>query len=197
MQVILCTSNPFKVDEYKRLLGDSHEYVTVKQIEVDETEISFVGNSTLKVLAYSAEYAFKYPDAYFVGDDAGVSIPSLGGFPGLFSKRVGEDLADRVKTINRMVKSGSDDYRSIVPADLVCAVTVHKPNAGMKSVISTWRLDMHLKRYYKRGVQTYEPALFFNDMPLSELKERFWYDYYENAPRPRSLRRALNTLERQ
>lgn len=61
---------------------------------VAETGSTYAENAALKAVA-----AFRASQLPAVGDDSGLELEALGGFPGLHSARVGHDPAARIKLV--------------------------------------------------------------------------------------------------
>ncbi|QWK19374.1 MAG: RdgB/HAM1 family non-canonical purine NTP pyrophosphatase [Hydrogenobacter thermophilus] len=83
-KVLLATKNRGKVEEMKRLLEayGIHVELPERDIEVEESGSSFLENAYLKAQAYHREYLMPV-----LADDSGLVIPSLDGYPGVFSSR--------------------------------------------------------------------------------------------------------------
>jgi XTP/dITP diphosphohydrolase len=83
-KVLLATRNPGKVEEMRRLLEVYGIYVELpeRDIEIEESGSSFLENAYLKAQAYYREYLMPV-----LADDSGLVIPSIDGYPGVFSSR--------------------------------------------------------------------------------------------------------------
>ncbi len=85
--IVVATSNPHKVEEYRELLADQN--VELKSFldypgfpGVVEDGASFAENAGIKALA-----ACKYCDVPAFADDSGLEVEALGGEPGIYSAR--------------------------------------------------------------------------------------------------------------
>jgi XTP/dITP diphosphohydrolase len=93
--VLVATTNPGKLREYRRLFEDvsGAEVVSPNDVEVwvevAETEDTFEGNALLKARAlYDALPAEARSERIWVlGDDSGLEVDALGGGPGVHSNR--------------------------------------------------------------------------------------------------------------
>ena len=88
-RLLLATSNPGKVREFRRLLATvPFEVVTPADLglslDVEETGASYAENATLKARAF-AEAA----GCLALADDSGIEVDALDGRPGLYSARYG------------------------------------------------------------------------------------------------------------
>lgn len=100
-RVVLATHNEHKVHELQQILASAADDLGIEVVsmaafpevgEVPETEVSFVGNATLKARAVAAATGLPA-----LADDSGLTVEVLGGMPGIFSARwsglhAGEDL---------------------------------------------------------------------------------------------------------
>ena len=99
-RLLLATTNPGKLREYRALLNDLPIALLTPDdlgldIDVDETGATFEANATLKACAFAE--ATGLPS---LADDAGLEVDALGGFPGVVSARwaPGTD-EDRVRAL--------------------------------------------------------------------------------------------------
>jgi XTP/dITP diphosphohydrolase len=114
MKFYLGTGNPYKVEEFARILRPLQLGLEVTPaLDPDETEPNFEGNALIKARAYSAHMrdrlvrqyrqrcggeaeALAYLRAaryWTISEDSGLVIPALGGLPGPWSARFA-DFAD-------------------------------------------------------------------------------------------------------
>ncbi len=84
MKLLLATQNLGKYKEIKRMLEPLSVEVILpeEKLEVEEKGSSFLENAYLKAMAYFEKY--KLPT---LADDSGLVVPSLEGYPGVFSSR--------------------------------------------------------------------------------------------------------------
>jgi len=110
MRVVLASGNEGKVKEFGELLGC--EVVPYKKLlgdlEIVEDGRSFKENAIIK--ARTIYEALGDPDAVVISDDSGISVPALGGEPGIFSARyAGEGASDKenlAKLVARLKERG-------------------------------------------------------------------------------------------
>jgi XTP/dITP diphosphohydrolase len=132
MRLYIATSNPGKLRDF------AHAAKAFPHVEIlplpglnqipapEETADTFLGNATLKALAYST----LLPDEIVLADDSGIVVPALGGQPGVRSARYADDLA--------FPGSGSTDQRNL---DCLLAQTahLHRTEAHYTAVIAAAR----------------------------------------------------------
>ena len=107
-KLLLGTSNPGKINEFKQILQNiPYRLTTLEEescnIEVIETGKTFLENATLKATQYAN--ATKLP---CLSDDSGIEIDALNGRPGIYSARYGgHELSDdeRVQLILEEMKN--------------------------------------------------------------------------------------------
>lgn len=94
MELILATGNPHKKEELSRILAP-HRILIPSDISVDfdadETGTTYLENALIKARVLF-EAAGGRP---VLADDSGISVPSLGGAPGVYSARYGSAEAGR------------------------------------------------------------------------------------------------------
>jgi XTP/dITP diphosphohydrolase len=95
MRLVLATGNKGKVREFREAFGPelrSMDEVT-GPLEIVEDADTFAGNALLKARAL---YDRLGPGHLVIADDSGISVPLLGGAPGIYSARyAGEGATDR------------------------------------------------------------------------------------------------------
>ncbi|HYA34639.1 MAG TPA: non-canonical purine NTP pyrophosphatase [Candidatus Binataceae bacterium] len=108
MRLLIATTNPAKLSEYRILLRDHPlEIVSLKEVQIaqspNETGATFAENALLK-----ARFYFERSGIPTLADDGGLEVDALGGAPGVKSHRWlgdGEDVSDRAlaeEVIRRM-----------------------------------------------------------------------------------------------
>jgi XTP/dITP diphosphohydrolase len=89
-RLVIATGNTGKLREYRELLADSGFELVAFDSEVDEVGETYAENARLK-----AETACNRSDLPALGDDSGVEVEALGGFPGIRSARLGPTQEQR------------------------------------------------------------------------------------------------------
>jgi XTP/dITP diphosphohydrolase len=95
MKIVLASSNKGKVREIREILKDFEiiPYTDLIQaFEIEENGKTFKENAIIKVKAV----AEKLPEFVVMADDSGISVPALGGIPGIYSARfAGSEASDK------------------------------------------------------------------------------------------------------
>lgn len=122
-RLVAATHNPGKARELSQLLEGRFEVVPASALglaEPDEIEQTFVGNAVLK-----ARWAADASGLPALADDSGLSIPALGGAPGIYSARwAGPErdfAAAMVKVETRLAEIEADDRSAFFSCALALA----------------------------------------------------------------------------
>ena len=89
-RLVIATGNMGKLREYRELLADSGFELVAFDSGVDEVGETYAENARLK-----AETACSRSGLPALGDDSGVEVEALGGFPGIRSARLGPTQEQR------------------------------------------------------------------------------------------------------
>ena len=104
----IATGNNHKVEELSAMFAREDLPISVKNAnaiggmpEVEETESSFEGNATLKVVALAGRLK---EGEYALEDDSGIEVDALDGAPGVISARfAGEGATDGANLVKLMI----------------------------------------------------------------------------------------------
>jgi XTP/dITP diphosphohydrolase len=117
-ELLVATGNQGKLGEYRALLeGAGHELVAF-DTEVEETGATYEANATLK-----AEAAVQARGLPALGDDAGIEVESLGGFPGMRSARLAPTQPERTAALLERLRGMARPWR----ARFVCVIALGAP----------------------------------------------------------------------
>lgn len=150
-QIVLATRNEHKVHELRQILGDVVAELDLEIValtaypqvtEVAETEVTFLGNATLKARAVAQATGLSA-----LADDSGLAVDVLGGAPGVFSARWSGSRAgagasrvekDRANLDLLLEQLGDvpDDHRG---AAFVCAAVLALPDGRIEVAEGTVR----------------------------------------------------------
>jgi XTP/dITP diphosphohydrolase len=130
MNLLVATTNPGKVREFREMLG--HTGLSFSDLSahpgtvaVEETGHTFRANACLKVSHYA-----KLFKTYAVADDSGLEVDALGGSPGVHSARwaeingAGKGDADNNALLLRQLDAVADDRRT---GRFVCVLALADP----------------------------------------------------------------------
>ena len=127
MRLLIATTNPGKIREFRQILGDARfdwdDLARHKGLEApEETGATFRANACLKASYYAK--LFKTPA---LADDSGLEVDALDGKPGVHSARwaemnaAGKGDADNNARLLRQLKDVPDDRRT---ARFVCVLAL-------------------------------------------------------------------------
>jgi XTP/dITP diphosphohydrolase len=89
-KLVIATGNAGKLGEYRALLAGAGFELVAHDTDVDEAGETYAENARLK-----AEAAVAASGLPAIGDDSGVEVDALGGFPGIRSARLGPTQKER------------------------------------------------------------------------------------------------------
>ncbi|HZQ50163.1 MAG TPA: RdgB/HAM1 family non-canonical purine NTP pyrophosphatase [Candidatus Dormibacteraeota bacterium] len=93
-KLVLATGNAGKLGEYRELLANAGLELVAHDTEVDEVGKTYAENARLK--SDAAMHASGLPA---LGDDSGVEVDALDGFPGIRSARLGPTQKERTAAL--------------------------------------------------------------------------------------------------
>lgn len=164
-RVALATRNPGKIAEFRRLLRKQPwELVDLDQAgftgPLDEPGVTYLQNATAK-----AETVCAATGLAALGDDSGIEIPALDGWPGPLSARwMGEAATDaqRLRGLLDEVGRRSPHDRA---ARYVCVVTLARP--GLPRVSARGQTDGVLVEPRGSRGFGYDPAFLSNELGIT------------------------------
>jgi len=124
-RLVLATGNQGKLREYQELLGPAGYEIVPFASEVEETGSTYAENAAIKALA--ALHATGMPS---LGDDSGIEVDALGGFPGLRSARLGPTQVERTATLLEMLANEPRPWTARFTATIALA----EPGQPVRSV---------------------------------------------------------------
>jgi XTP/dITP diphosphohydrolase len=131
VNLLVATTNPGKVREFREMLGGSGAAFSDLSAHpgteaVEETGHTFRANACLKASHYA-----RLVNTYTVADDSGLEVDALGGSPGVHSARwaelnqVGKGDADNNALLLRQLQDVPDDRRT---GRFVCVLALSDPH---------------------------------------------------------------------
>ena len=118
-RLVIATGNTGKLREYRELLLDTGFELVAFDSGVDEVGDKYAENARLK-----AETATTRSDLPALGDDSGVEVEALGGFPGIRSARLGPTQETRTAELLRRLEGKPRPWN----ARFVCVIALAAPS---------------------------------------------------------------------
>lgn len=125
-RLIIATGNPGKLREFSELLADPSIQLEAFEPTLPEDGESYEANARIK-----AEEASRRTGLPAVGDDSGLEIEALAGYPGLHSARIAPTQGERF----RIVLDRLRDVPRPWPARFVCALALALPGLPTRDFI--------------------------------------------------------------
>jgi len=137
-RLVIASGNAGKLREYRDLLAD-----TVMQLIAFDTEVPEVGETYGENARLKAEAAASKSDLPSLGDDSGIELEALGGFPGILSARLGPTQKERTAELLRQLEGLPRPWK----ARFVCVIALAAPGAETRffegdcrgEVVPEWR----------------------------------------------------------
>lgn len=125
MKIILATSNHGKVKEFQSWI-EEYEVVAysdmMEPFEIEETGITFKENALIKARAVYERLEDK--NDMVLSDDSGISVPILGGEPGIYSARYAGAQASAKDNLNKLIQTLKDKGIEKTPAFYTAAIAL-------------------------------------------------------------------------
>ena len=137
-RLVIASGNAGKVHEYRDLLAGLGVELVAFDSEAEEVGATYAENARLK-----AEEAAARSGLPSVGDDSGIELEALGGFPGVRSARLAPTQAERTAELWRRLESHPRPWK----ARFVCVIALAVPDAATQffegecrgEVVPEWR----------------------------------------------------------
>jgi XTP/dITP diphosphohydrolase len=117
-RLVIATGNTGKLREYRELLAGAGVELIAFDSEVDEVGETYAENARLK-----AETAAARSSLPALGDDSGVEVEALGGFPGIRSARLGSTQEERTAELLKRLEGKPRPWN----ARFVCVLALADP----------------------------------------------------------------------
>ncbi|MBN1839298.1 MAG: RdgB/HAM1 family non-canonical purine NTP pyrophosphatase [Campylobacterales bacterium] len=125
MRIVLATSNQGKVKEFRSWISE-YEVVAYSDImepfEIEETGVTFKENALIKARAVYEKLSDK--NAMVLSDDSGISVPILGGTPGIYSARYAGVGATSEANLNKLIATLKEKGVAKTPAFYTAAIAL-------------------------------------------------------------------------
>ncbi len=124
MKIVLATSNRGKLREFKKMCDI--EVIAFSdilgKIDIVEDADSFKGNALIK--ARTIYEKLEDSEAIVVSDDSGISVPLLGGVPGIYSARYAGEGATDKENLYKLVDTIKEMGVEKTPAYYTAAIAI-------------------------------------------------------------------------
>ena len=117
-RLVIASGNAGKLREYRDLLSDTGLELVPFDTEVDEAGKTYAENARLK-----AETALATSGLPSLGDDSGLEVDALGGFPGIKSARLGPTQKERTAELLKRLEGVPRPWK----ARFVCVIALATP----------------------------------------------------------------------
>jgi XTP/dITP diphosphohydrolase len=119
-RLVIASGNAGKIREYRDLLANAAVDLVAFDTEVDEVEETYAENARLK-----GEAAASRSGLPALGDDSGLEVEALGGFPGIKSARLGPTQQERTAELLRRLQGVPRPWN----ARFVCVIALAIPGS--------------------------------------------------------------------
>lgn len=120
-RLVIASGNQGKLREYRDLLRGAGVDLVGFDTEVDEVGETYAANASLK-----AEAAAKRSGLPSLGDDSGLEVDALGGFPGIRSARLGPTPEARIEAVLARLEGRPQPWS----ARFVCVIALSVPGGA-------------------------------------------------------------------
>ena len=123
--IILASSNKGKIKEIKKYFGSDVVAFSdlIEPFEIVEDGDSFKENAIIKAKAIYE----KLPNNIIIADDSGISVPALGGIPGIYSARFAGVGASDKDNLFKLIEELKKHNIKKTPAYYTSAIAIASP----------------------------------------------------------------------
>ena len=137
-RLVIASGNAGKLREYRDLLADAGVEIVAFDSEVEEVGETYAENARLK-----ADAALARSSLPSLGDDSGLEVEALNGFPGIRSARLGPTQEERTAKLLKRLDGVSRPWK----ARFVCVIALAIPGRDVQifegeckgEVVPEWR----------------------------------------------------------
>ena len=137
-RLVIASGNAGKIREYRDLLAGTGVELVAFDSEVEEAGETYAENARLKAEAASSRSGLPA-----LGDDSGLEVEALGGFPGIRSARLGPTQQERTAELLRRLQGVQRPWN----ARFVCVIALAIPGVETRlfegecrgEVVPEWR----------------------------------------------------------
>jgi len=189
-RLVIASGNTGKIAEYRDLLAGAGVELIAHDTEVEEVGGTYAENAQMK-----ADAAAKQSGLPSLGDDSGIEVEALGGFPGVKSARIAPTQEERIAELLRRLEGVPRPWN----ARFVCVIALAAPGKETQFFEGESRGEVIPESRGDAGFG-YDPIFLvprtgktFGEMPLEEKRK---YSHRAAAARALLESRALKSLSR-
>jgi XTP/dITP diphosphohydrolase len=123
MKLVLATGNKGKIREFQEMFDE--EVVPFStllgELEIVEDGDSFASNALIKAKTIYEKLGEEY---IVISDDSGITVPALGGEPGIYSARYAGEGASDVDNLNRLIANLKSRAIKRTPAYYTASIAI-------------------------------------------------------------------------
>jgi len=123
MKLVLATGNKGKIREFQEMFDE--EVVPFStllgELEIVEDGDSFASNALIKAKTIYEKLGEEY---IVISDDSGITVPALGGEPGIYSARYAGEGASDVDNLNRLIANFKSRAIKRTPAYYTASIAI-------------------------------------------------------------------------
>lgn len=187
-RLVIASGNAGKIREYRDLLSTAGVDLVAFDTEVAEVGKSYAENAALKAEAAAASSGLPS-----IGDDSGVEVDALGGFPGLGSARLAPTQKERTAELLRRLEGVPRPWA----ARFVCTIALAVPGRATQffegavsgELVPEWRGEAGFG--YDPIFEVPGTGKTFGEMPPEEKRK---YSHRARAARALLMSGALQHL---
>lgn len=194
MRLLIATTNPGKVREYRALLsGLDLELVGLKDVEIEvdvaETGDTYAANAELK----AREYA-RLSGLMTLADDSGLEVDALNGRPGVHSARYAPDSPTRIQKLLGEMIGVPDDRRA---AHFQCVIALAAPDGTLTTTEGSCAGVIAREARGSNGFG-FDPVFYMpeHSATMAELPEDFKNQISHRARAAQKMRVILQSITR-
>jgi XTP/dITP diphosphohydrolase len=187
-RLVIATGNAGKLREYRELLSGTGLQLVAYDHEVDEVGETYAENAKLK-----AEAALAASGLPSIGDDSGVEVDALNGFPGIRSARLGPTQKERTALLLQRLNGHPRPWT----ARFTCTIALAAAGLAVQYFEGECRGELVPEWRGEAGFG-YDPIFLvpgtgktFGEMPTEEKR---LYSHRANAARALLASRALERV---
>ena len=128
MKIVLATGNKGKLREFQQMCED--EVIAFSDLlgafEIVEDGETFAANALIKAKTIHKKLKETFPDEKYIviADDSGISVPALGGIPGIYSARYAGEGASDKENLYKLIDALKSKGLKETPAYYTAAIAI-------------------------------------------------------------------------